>query len=108
MNSAFDRAWLVTKREKYPNPPYHPSPPCEFCGNTDTTWKMEPQSLTIWALRDGPPPIWGVWCEREFTPGPSCGMFSIPDKIEAAMALQPTVDMILGPDYATEQQEENA
>jgi len=35
-------------------------------------------------------------------------MFSIPDKIEAAMALQPTVDMILGPDYATEQQEENA
>lgn len=65
--AAFDRAWTLLKMRKLPDPPAEKPPPCPYCGNTETQWKMDGFSRLNWTLEmTDTVPYYSVWCKNWF------------------------------------------
>ena len=64
--SAFSEAWALLKR-KLPDPPAEKPPPCPYCGNTETQWRMDQLSSLSWRLNmTDTVPYYSVWCKNWF------------------------------------------
>lgn len=82
--NAFEQSWLMIKRMN-PEHPKEKPPPCVFCGNKETEWRLDNMMEVQYRLgMSDIPPVFGVWCmnwyaDPEKGEDTGCQKFHIPD-----------------------------
>tara|TARA_R110002020_G_scaffold447403_1_gene659765 strand:- start:507 stop:836 length:330 start_codon:yes stop_codon:yes gene_type:complete len=88
--TAFDTAWALIKGER----PKEKSPPCIFCGNTETEWREDNMMEVRYRLgMSDVPPVFGVWCQNWYADpekgeDTGCQKFHIPDPWDKMLVME--------------------